>query len=73
VEFTPNYVTIYDMHVRSKIVVGEVNHRSHLYTIRNFTAKFDSYLLLTHFNNDSRLWHKSFGHLKLKHVQQLNQ
>jgi hypothetical protein len=26
VEFTPHYVTIYDMHDNFKIIVGEVNH-----------------------------------------------
>jgi hypothetical protein len=73
VEFTPNSVTIYDMHDNSKIVVGEVNHQSHLYTFSKFIAKSDSSLLLMHVDNDSRLWHERFGHLNFKYMQQLSQ
>jgi hypothetical protein len=48
VEFTPNLVTKYDMHDNSKIVVGELNHQSHLYTFSKFIVKSDYVLLLTH-------------------------
>jgi hypothetical protein len=73
VEFTHDYVTIYDMHDNSKIVVGEVNHQSHLYTFSRFIDKFDFDLLLTHGDNDIRLWHEIFGHLNFKYMQPLNQ
>jgi hypothetical protein len=66
VEFTPNSVTIYDMHDNSTIVVGEVNHQSRLYTFSKFIAKSDSDLLLTHVDDDSRLWHKRFCQSKLR-------
>jgi hypothetical protein len=72
VEFTLDSVTIYDMHDNSKIVVGEVNHQSQLYTFSKFIAKSDSTLLLTHVDDDSRLWHEIFGHLNFRYMQQLN-
>jgi hypothetical protein len=71
VEFTPDSVTISDMHDNSMIVVGEVNHQSHLYTFSKFIAKYDSDLLLTHVDDTSRLWHKRFNHLNFKYMQQL--
>jgi hypothetical protein len=46
VEFTPDSITISDMHDNSMIVVGEVNHQSRLYTFSKFIAKSDSALLL---------------------------
>jgi hypothetical protein len=56
-EFTPDSVTIYDMQDNSKIVVGEVNHESRLYTFSKFIAKTDSTLQLTHANDDSvEIW-----------------
>jgi len=36
VEFTPNSVSIFDIQDNSRIVVGEVNHQSHLYTFSKF-------------------------------------
>jgi hypothetical protein len=68
VEFTHDYVTIYDMHDNSKIVVSEVNHQSLLYTFSKFITKSDSALLVTHVDNDSRLWHERFSHLNLKYM-----
>jgi hypothetical protein len=41
VEFTPDSVTISDMHDNSMIVVGEVNHQYRLYTFSKFIAKSD--------------------------------
>jgi hypothetical protein len=38
VEFTPDSVTIYDMHDKCNYFVGEVNHWSRLYTFSNFIA-----------------------------------
>jgi hypothetical protein len=72
VEFTPNFVTIYDMHENSKIVVGELNHQSQLYTFSKFIAKYDSSLLLTYSDDDSIFWHEIFGNLNFRYMQQLN-
>jgi hypothetical protein len=55
VEFTPNSVTISNIHDNSTIVVGEVNHQSHLYTFIKFIFKYDYNLLLTHVDDTSRL------------------
>jgi hypothetical protein len=71
VEFTPDSVTIYDIHYNSMIVVGEVNHQSHLYTFSKFIDKYDYALLLTHIDDTSRLWHERFNHMNFKYMQQL--
>jgi hypothetical protein len=61
VEFTSDFVTIYYIHNNSKIVVGEVNNHSQLYTFSNFIAKSNSLFLLTDSNDDSRFGHEIFG------------
>jgi hypothetical protein len=71
VEFAPDFVTIYDIHDNSMIVVGNVNHQSHLYTFGKLIAKSYSALLLTHVDDTSRLWHERFIHLSFKYMQQL--
>jgi hypothetical protein len=57
VEFTLDSMAIFDMEDNSKIVVGEIDHKSRLYTFSEFVAKLDSTSLLTHFNDDSNIWH----------------
>jgi hypothetical protein len=71
VEFTPDSVSIFDMQDNSKVVVGEVNHQSRLYTFSKFT-KPDSFVLLTHADDSGRLWHERFVHLNFRHMQQLS-
>jgi hypothetical protein len=71
VEFTLDSMSIFNMQYNSKIVVREVNHKSQLYTFSKF-IKIYSYVLLTHVDDSSRLWHKRFGHLKFRYMQQLN-
>jgi hypothetical protein len=65
-------MTIFDMEDNSKIVVGEVDHKSRLYTFSKFIAKSDSTLLLTHANDDIKIWHEIFFHLNFRYMQQLN-
>jgi hypothetical protein len=65
-------MAIFDMEDNSKIVVGEIDHKSRLYTFSEFVAKLDSTSLLTHFNDDSNIWHEIFGHLNFRYMQQLN-
>jgi hypothetical protein len=55
VEFTPDSITIFDMHDNSIVVVGEVNNQFHLYTFSKFTGKSSSYLQLPHVNDIDRL------------------
>jgi hypothetical protein len=71
VEFTPKSVSIFDMQDNSRIVVGEVNHQSWLYTFSKFIEP-DSCVLLMHVDDISRLWHERFGHLNFKYMQQLS-
>lgn len=72
VEFTPDSISIFDIEDNSKIVVGKANHQSHVYTFTDFVAKSDSTLLLTHANDESRVWHERFGHLNFRYMQQLS-
>jgi hypothetical protein len=60
------------MEDNSKIDVGEVDHKSRLYIFSKFVAKLDSILLLTHANDDSKIWHIIFGHLNFSYMQQLS-
>jgi hypothetical protein len=71
VVFTPNVVDIYDMQTNSRVATGEVNHQSRLYTFSKFIEP-DSTLLLTHADESSRIWHKRFGHLNFRYMQQLS-
>jgi hypothetical protein len=71
VVFTPNSMDIYNMQSNSRVATGEVNHLSRLYTFSEFIEP-DSALLLTHANESSRIWHKRFGHLNFRYMQQLS-
>jgi hypothetical protein len=71
VEFTLDFVTIFDMHDNSTIVVSEVNHQSHFYTFNKFIVKYDSSLLMMHVDDISKLWHERFDHLNFKYMQQI--
>jgi hypothetical protein len=69
--FTPNSVEIYDMQTNSRVAIGEVNHQSRLYTFSEFIEP-DSTLLLTRDDKSSRIWHRMFGHLNFRYLQQLS-
>jgi hypothetical protein len=71
VEFTPDFVSIFNKQNNSKVVVGEVNHKSRLYTFTKF-IELDSSVLLTNVDDSSRLWHERFGHLNFRYMQQLS-
>jgi hypothetical protein len=60
--FKPNFLDIYDMQTNSRVATNEVNHQSRLYTFFEF-IELDFYLLLTHVDESSRIWHERFGHL----------
>jgi hypothetical protein len=70
VTFTPNSMGIYDMQTNSRVATGEVNHQSRLYTFSEFIEP-DSSLLFTNADESSRIWHKRFGHLNFRYMQQL--
>jgi hypothetical protein len=69
--FTPNSVGIYDMKTNSRVATNEVNHQSRLYTFSEFIEP-NSCLLLTHTDESGRIWHKRFGHLNFRYMQQLS-
>jgi hypothetical protein len=56
------------MHDNSIIAIGEVDHKSWLYKFTNFFYH-DSFLLLTHADESSRLWHEIFGDLNFKYMR----
>jgi hypothetical protein len=60
--FTPNVVDIYDMKTNSRVVTGEVNNQSRLYTFYEFITP-DYALLLSHDDESSRILHERFGQL----------
>ena len=72
VEFTTDSVRIYDMQTNLKIALRKVNDQSHMYTFSDFVPQLDSIFLLTHANEESRIWHERFGHLNFRYMQQLS-
>jgi hypothetical protein len=72
VELTPDSVIISVFSYGSKFFVGEVNHRSRLYTFSHFSHKYDYVTLLTHDNEESRLWHEKFGNLYFKYLNNIS-
>jgi hypothetical protein len=72
VEFNLDSVIISDLLDGSKIIVGEVNHHSRLYTFSQFTQKYDYVSLITHANEESRLWHERFENLNFKYLHHLS-
>jgi hypothetical protein len=69
--FTPNFMDIYNMQTNSKVATDEVNHQSRLYTFSEFIEP-DSALLLTHADESSSIWHKRFGYLNFRYMQQIS-
>jgi hypothetical protein len=72
VDLNPDSIIIFDLSDCSKIVVGKVNHHSRLYTLSDFTHKYDYVYLITHGNEESRLWHEMFGNLNFKYLYNLS-
>jgi hypothetical protein len=68
--FTPDAVEIYDMKTNSRVSIGEVNHQSRLYTFSEFIEP-DYALLLSHVNESSRIWMKSFRHLNFRYMKHI--
>jgi hypothetical protein len=68
--FTSNLVDIYDMQTNSRVSTSEVNHQSSLYTFSEFIEP-DYALLLTHANENSRIWNERFGNLNFIYMKHL--
>jgi hypothetical protein len=56
------------MHDNSIIAIGEVDHKSRTYKFTKFVYH-DSFLLITHADDSSRVWHVIFGDLSFKYMQ----
>jgi hypothetical protein len=63
-------VDIYEMQTNFRVVTGEVNHQSRLYTFFEFIEP-DYALLLTHVDESSRIWHERFKNLNFRYMKQL--
>jgi hypothetical protein len=70
VKLTPNVVDIYDMQTNYMASTSEVNHQYKLYTFSKFIEP-DSALLLTHVDENNRIWHIRFGNLNFRYLKQL--
>jgi hypothetical protein len=68
VEFTLDSAYLLDMHDNSIIAIGEVDHKSRLYKFTKF-VDYESSLLLTHVDDNSRVWHERFCRLKFRYMQ----
>ena len=62
VEFTLDLVFIFKMSGGSRVSFEEVNQHSKLYSFSHCVPKSYYIMLLTHANEESKLWHKRFGH-----------
>jgi hypothetical protein len=68
--FTPDAMDIYYMQTNSKVSTSEVNHQSRLYTFSEF-IELDFALLLTHVDENSRIWHEKLENLNFRYMQQI--
>jgi hypothetical protein len=68
---TPDEVDIYGMKTNSRVATGEVNHQSRIYTFSEFIEP-NFALLLTHADENSRIWHERFGHLNFIYMQKIS-
>ena len=59
------------MQTNSRVATGEVNHQSRLYTLSEF-IELDSYLLLTHVDQSTRIWNERFGHLNFRYMKNIS-
>lgn len=71
VEFTLDIVVISNMTDGFRVAIVELNHYSKLYNFSHFIPKSD-FSLLTHLNEERRLWHERFGHCNYKYLDQLS-
>ena len=66
VVFSPNKVEISDISNGRVIAKGLLDHSSKVYRFSHFMSFSNPYALLTHSNEEIKLWHERFGHLKYK-------
>ena len=74
VEFSPHDVVIRDLHDLYLIfAIGSVELQSHLYQFDGFeSSKSTSVSLVAYVDIVSKLWHKRFGHVNYRYLQQMS-
>ena len=65
---SPNDVYITEFSNGKVIAKGVVYQASKVYMFSHFFPYSDPYALLIHANEESKLWHEIFGHLKYKYL-----
>ena len=71
--FSPNDVEIKDILNVKFIAKGFVDHTSKVYWFSHFLPYSNPSALLIHANEESKLWHEIFGHLKYKYLSDISE
>ena len=71
--FSPDDVDIIEIFNGKFIAKGFVNHTSKAYMFSHFLPYSDPSTLLIHANEESKIWHEIFGHLKYKCLSNLSE
>ena len=69
--FTPYMVEIAEISSNQVIAIGYADHHERMYKFSNFLPTSNDQALLSHVNENSKLWHERFGHMNYKYLQEL--
>ena len=72
VTFTPYMVEIVEISSDQVVAIGYANHHERMYKFSNFLHTSNEQALLSHANENSKLWHEMFGHMNYKYLQALH-
>ena len=72
VTFTPNMVEIAEISLNQVVAIGYADHHERIYNFLNFLPTSNDEDLLSHANENSKLWHERFGHMNYKYLQALH-
>ena len=70
--FSPDDAEIIEISNGKVISKGVVDHTSKVYKFSHFLHYSNPSTVLTHDNEESKLWHEIFGHLKYKYLSDLS-
>ena len=71
--FSPNEVGITNNLNGKVIAKGVVNHTLKVYKFSHFLSYSNPYTLLTHANEERKIWHEIFGHINYKYIFYLSE
>ena len=71
--FSPDDVEITEISNVKVIAKGVVDHTSKVYNFSHFLPYSNPSVLLIHANEESKLWHEIFGHLKYNYLSYLSE